>query len=80
MDYHGIDQEIAAIDSKIKLLHRLKPVNLIYEKRKFFKDTGRNPQFIYKPIPFDLDILEKNLRNLKSDRTPLGMIFKHKIY
>ncbi|MEK7528145.1 MAG: tyrosine/phenylalanine carboxypeptidase domain-containing protein [Patescibacteria group bacterium] len=77
--YRSIDQEITDIESHIKLLSRIRPINLVSERRKFFEHTSHSPIFRYKPFPFQSVVLKKNLHAIKTDRTPLGMIFQHKI-
>lgn len=73
-----IDQEISSIDSKIKFLYYLRPVNLAEEQRKFYKDFNYNPQFTYPELKFETDTLKKKLENIESSASPLGQIFEEK--
>lgn len=79
MDYYAVDREIAQIERKIRILSALKPTNLLKERMKFFVDPIYNPQFKYRRLRFSPDALLERLDALKTDRTPLGMIFLEKI-
>ncbi|OGJ51231.1 hypothetical protein A2307_01270 [Candidatus Peregrinibacteria bacterium RIFOXYB2_FULL_33_20] len=60
----NIDKKIFEIDSKIKLLSHLKPLNLIEEKTKFFQNPTISPHFVYKTPNFDFDSLRKELNKI----------------
>lgn len=78
INFSEIDQQLIAIDSKIKLLYHLRPINLEEEKRKFFKDTTYNPQFEYPQLKFDSVELSEELHKIKTDDSRLGQIFEEK--
>lgn len=77
-NYYEIDQKLIRIDSKIKLLYHLRPVNLESEKVKFFENFKKNPQFEYPDLKFaPLELIDE-LQNIKTDDSELGKIFKEK--
>lgn len=78
MNYYEIDQKLVQIDSKIKLLYHLRPVNLESEKTKFFKDFNTNPKFEYPDLKFDPLELIDELNKIELDDSPLGEIFEEK--
>lgn len=73
-----IDQELIKIDSKIKLLYHLRPLNLEIEERKFFSDPTYNPQFEYPQLKFDPMELVEELDKIKTDDSAMGKIFEAK--
>lgn len=78
MDYREIDSELVAINRKLSLLPKLKPVNLKQEKDKFFKNFDYNPQFKYPKIKLNLKLFKEKLNHLKIDQSFLGIIFEKK--
>jgi len=78
VDYKTIDDQLAAIDNKIKLLYYLRPINLEEEKKKFFQDFSYNPQFVYPDLQYDPSDLKKELSGIIFDDTPLGILFQRK--
>ncbi len=75
INFYEVDQSLAQIDNKIKLLYHLRPLNLESEKDKFFKNENYNPQFEYPSLKFDpLELIEK-LNKITLDDSPLGKIF-----
>lgn len=79
INYYETDQAIVQIDNKIKLLYHLRPINLESEKEKFLKNSSNNPQFEYPELKFDPMELIYALNKIKTDNSPLGIIFKRKI-
>lgn len=77
-NFYEIDQKIVQIDSKIKLLYHLRPINLTGEKEKFFKNFNENPQFEYPHLNFDPLELIDELNKIETDSSPLGQIFQAK--
>ena len=73
-----IDYEISDIDSQIKLLSHLRPVNLTEENTKFLLDPSYNPQFIYKEISFDPNNFYSRLKRLEFPDSPIGILWKKK--
>lgn len=77
-NYYEIDQKLVQIDSKIKLLYHLRPINLEDEKNKFFKNFNTNPQFEYPQLGFDPLELVEELSKIETDDSALGQIFHSK--
>jgi len=78
INYYEVDQKLIHIDSKIKLLYHLRPINLESEKEKFFKNFNTNPQFEYPDLKFDpLELIEE-LNKIETDNSPLGELFEEK--
>ncbi|MCX6706154.1 MAG: DUF1704 domain-containing protein, partial [Candidatus Woesebacteria bacterium] len=77
-NHFEIDQEIANVDNKIKLLFHLRPVNLEEEKKKFLENFSYNPQFVYPELKFDSKILRQRLALIEEDEEPLDKIFAAK--
>ena len=78
IDYYKIDQALIHVDSKIKLLYHLRPLNLESEKEKFFKNPDINPKFEYPELKFDPIELVDQLDKIKTDGSTLGKIFGEK--
>ncbi|MCF7836751.1 DUF1704 domain-containing protein [Candidatus Gracilibacteria bacterium] len=78
IDFHAIDKALTEIDKKIKLLHYLKPTNLLAEKKKFFASSSYDPVFNYRQLKFDPDLLLANLDAIKIPSDGLGKIFQEK--
>lgn len=78
--YHTeIDKKIIDIDKQLKLLHHLQPLNLDQEKTYFFQDRSYDPQFIYPDLSFDSYVLRELLSEIRTDESPLGIIYEHKL-
>lgn len=73
-----IDQELSDIDSQIRLLSHLKPINLIEENTKFLLDPSYNPQFAYKPLSFDPNNFYSRLKRLEFPDSPIGTLWMKK--
>ena len=78
IDFHDIDETLAKMDKKIKLLYYLRPVNLDEERKKFFADFSYNPQFRYPEIKYDAAEMKKELSKIIVDDSPLGILFYRK--
>ena len=78
IDYKFIDEQLANIDNKIKLLYYLRPINLEEEKTKFFQNFSYNPQFVYPQLQYDPADLKKELSKIIFDDTELGILFLKK--
>lgn len=65
--------------SKIRLLHRIEPTNLIEESKKFFKSKTYNPQLVYRKPEIDLENLENEIKEIKFNTfKPLGLVYNRK--
>ena len=78
IDFHEIDEKMMNIDRKIKLLHFLKPTNLLSEKKKFLISKNYNPLFYYRELKFNPQKLLAELDLIQPPKTPLGEIFREK--
>ncbi|MFC1655295.1 tyrosine/phenylalanine carboxypeptidase domain-containing protein [Patescibacteria group bacterium] len=76
--YSEVDQKLIKIDEKLKLLYHLRPTNLAEEQDKFFKNFKKNPQFEYPELKFDLYDIRKELDQIVTDETPVGILFEKK--
>lgn len=77
-DLERIDEELSDIDSHIKLLSHLKPVNLAEENMQFLLDQNHNPQFVYKELAFDPNHFYSRLKRLEFPDSPIGTLWKKK--
>ncbi|MDP4008583.1 MAG: DUF1704 domain-containing protein [Candidatus Peregrinibacteria bacterium] len=75
INFVEVDKTINLIDSKIKLLYYLKPMNLAEEKNKFFADELYNPQFVYPDLKFDPYEARTDLKKIKVDDSDYGKLF-----
>lgn len=73
-----IDLELSEIDSQIRLLSHLRPVNLKDENTKFLLDPNYNPQFEYKPLKFDPNHFYSRLKRIEFPDSPIGELWKKK--
>lgn len=73
-----IDQELSDIDSQIRLLSHLKPINLKEENTKFLLNPSYNPQFEYKTLSFDPNNLYSRLKRLEFPDSPIGILWEKK--
>ncbi len=78
INFAEVDKALNAIDSKIKLLYHLKPLNLAVEREKFFKDKKYNPEFTYPDLKFDPYALKADLKKIEVDDSGYGRLFKEK--
>jgi|GEM_PF-6451896 len=65
MDLHAIDEALFAIWKEVWHLGFLQPANLAEERERFFASDNYMPQFVYKVLPFDTDVLKGKLESLK---------------
>lgn len=77
-NYHLLDQRLMAIDSQLKLLYHLKPINLVEERKHFLASKHISPRFLYPAKLFDPLQLKAELKALTIPETLLGKIFKSK--
>jgi alpha-L-glutamate ligase-like protein len=78
IDYGQVDYKISQVHSKIKFLSRIKPINFNEELNKYKADNSYNPQFLYKSYAELLLASYQAINELKTDDTPLGIIFEKK--
>lgn len=78
INYAEIDQKLIKIDEKLKLLFHLRPLNLDEQKDEFFKNFKNNPEFVYAELKFDTYNLRKELDQVTTDDSPLGLLFAKK--
>ncbi|MBU1151365.1 flavohemoglobin expression-modulating QEGLA motif protein, partial [Patescibacteria group bacterium] len=78
INYSHIDQDLIRIDGKIKLLYHLRPINLESEREKFKNNPTENPQFEYPQLKFDPVELITELKDIKTDSSPIGKAFEAK--
>ncbi len=78
INYGQVDYQIYQICQSLKLVEKLKPINLKQELKKFAKDPSYNPQFRYDS--FDEFVYNKQnaLLNIKCDDSALGQIYEEK--
>ncbi|MFA5947560.1 MAG: tyrosine/phenylalanine carboxypeptidase domain-containing protein [Candidatus Gracilibacteria bacterium] len=79
INFYEIDQQISTIDSKIKLLYHLRPINLNDEITRFLKTPEINPIFQYPKLKFEPIELIEEIKKIKTDESSLGIIFQKKI-
>jgi len=77
-ELHRIDSELSDIDSRIKLLSHLRPVNLREENTKFLLDPKYNPQFEYKKLSFDPNNLYSRLKRIEYPNSSIGLLWQKK--
>lgn len=73
------DAKICFIDKKVKYISFLKPLNFKEEFDKFLKNHKYNPQLIYPEIKPEFLELKKELKKIKCDYSPIGLLFEEKI-
>ncbi len=78
LNFSEVDQKLIKIDEKLKLLFHLRPINLNEQKEEFFKNFKRNPEFEYAELKFDTYNLRKELEQIYTDDSPLGILFEKK--
>ena len=77
-DLEKIDDELFEIDSYIKLLAHLRPINLKDEHTKFLVDPKYNPQFEYQKLSFDPNNLYSRLKRIEYPDSPIGILWRKK--
>ena len=77
-DLQKIDQELSEMDSAIKLLAHLRPLNLKDENTKFLLDPNYNPQFEYKALSFNTNNFNSRLKRMEFPDSPIGLLWQKK--
>ncbi|MFH0776825.1 MAG: tyrosine/phenylalanine carboxypeptidase domain-containing protein [Patescibacteria group bacterium] len=78
VDFAVLDRKLVVLDKKIRLLHFLKPINLLAEKKKFSALKNYDPVFHYKKLTFDPQKLLAELAAIEIPESPLGALFRGK--
>jgi alpha-L-glutamate ligase-like protein/uncharacterized protein (TIGR02421 family) len=73
-----IDFELSDIDSQLKLLSHLRPINLKEENTKFLLDPKYNPQFEYRKLSFAPNNLYSRLKRIEFPDSPIGILWRKK--
>ncbi len=76
----NLDKKIYTVESSLNILSYIKPLNLLEEEREFLRNPIASPRFIYKKLPDNLDVIEKDLRSFpKQIDHPLASLFEKKV-
>lgn len=78
LNFAELDQKLINIDEKLKLLFHLRPLNLEEQQKEFFSNFKINPTFEYAELKFDTFGLKKELNQINTDESPLGILFEKK--
>ena len=78
INYGQVDYEMYQICQSLKLVEKLKPLNLKQELKKFSKDPSYNPQFEYQSYDEFVYNKQNALLNIKCDDSALGQIYEDK--
>jgi alpha-L-glutamate ligase-like protein/uncharacterized protein (TIGR02421 family) len=77
-DDRAIDRFLAQVDKELLLLKFLKPENLAEERVRAKQDPLYNPVFQYRPLPENIDQIERELDETVPGDSPIGHLFKKK--
>lgn len=75
----NIDKKLFEIDKKITIAGFLRPINHDEEKRTFFENPARSPQFVYRAPTLPIAQMRKDLKALPEATHPLYALYKKKI-
>lgn len=82
LNFKKIDAELAKVNSELNITPYVNPLNAAEERETFFSHLENgieyNPYFQYKKFPGDFDTLRKQVRNIETDDSPLGILFHKK--
>jgi len=78
INYGEVDYKINQIAQSIKLVEKLKPINLTQELEKVHNDISYNPQFLYSSHEEMIYQKQSDLLSILCDDTPLGQIYEDK--
>ena len=78
-DYDEIDQKIAEIDEKIKVIKFITPLNITDFNEKFLANPTFNPVFEYIKPEIDFEKYYSDIDRISCDDSALGYLFKKKI-
>ncbi|MFA5134843.1 MAG: tyrosine/phenylalanine carboxypeptidase domain-containing protein [Patescibacteria group bacterium] len=77
---HNVDKKLTDINGGIRLLARLKPLNLLEEQRRFYKNPTSSPKFIYHRDAASIQNLRSELKRIpRSVDHPLMPLYLKKI-
>ncbi len=77
-DLRSVDRILCTIDKELALLKYLRPVNLMEERQKLTADENCEPIFLMRECTLDLGDMERTLRTIESDESPLGILLSKK--
>lgn len=76
----NVDKKLHEINSGIRLLARLKPINLSEERRRFFKNPTSSPKFMYRRDDGSIRSLRAELKRIpRTVEHPLMPLYHKKI-
>ena len=77
-DLRSVDRILCTVDKELAVLKYLRPVNLMEEREKLVEDENYEPVFLLRECALDLSDMERTLRTLESDESPLGILLSKK--
>ena len=77
-DLRSVDRILCTIDKELALLKYLRPVNLTEERLRLAGDESYEPIFLMRECMLDLGDIERTLRTIESDESPLGILLSKK--
>ncbi|MBP7928303.1 DUF1704 domain-containing protein [Patescibacteria group bacterium] len=75
----NIDKKLYEVDKKITIAGFLRPINHDEEKRAFFENPTRSPQFFYRTTTLATNQIRKDLKALPEANHPLYNLYQKKI-
>jgi len=78
INYGEVDYKMNQIAKSIKLVEKLKPLNLTQELDKFAKDSSYNPQFVYSTHEELIYQKQNELLSILCDDSAVGRLFEDK--
>ncbi|MBP6859546.1 MAG: DUF1704 domain-containing protein [Candidatus Magasanikbacteria bacterium] len=75
----NIDKKLYEVDKKITIAGFLRPINHDEEKRAFFENPTRSPQFFYRTTTLATNQIRKDLKALPEASHPLYSLYQKKI-
>lgn len=77
-DLRAVDKLLSQVDQDLRLIKRLKPVNLAQERERAAEDPKYNPLFQYADLEEQLSEAQKRLEQPIKDDSPLGILLEKK--
>jgi hypothetical protein len=75
----ALDEALMKIDKKLLILKYVTPTNIDIERQKFIEKAGDYiPKFEYKEIPFDIEMLQHELKLIEIPDIPLAELYDKK--
>ena len=76
----NLDKKIYEVEASLNVLSYIKPLNLVEEERQFLRNPIASPRFIYRKLPDNLSIIEKDLTAFpKQIDHPLAPLYEKKV-